>query len=167
MNLTDALILLPVLLVFFGLLYRRKLAAKPQDRETVPRRGIAVDGSNVMHWGGDPSLQTVSRVVAALKGKGLAPIVFFDANVGYKVDDRYYSARDLAGVIGLPERQICVVHKGVVADEWLLDFATDHKLRIVTNDRFRDWRVQFPIAAEKGRLVHGEWRSGTVVFRNL
>jgi len=164
---TDALILLPALLAFFVILYRRKPVDPPPPQEVVPRHGIAVDGSNVMHWGGDPSLHTVSRAIEVLEKNGLTPIVFFDANVGYKVDNRYYAEGDLARFIGLPERQICVVHKGVVADEWLLDFATDHKLRIVTNDQFRDWRVKYPIAGQKGRLVKGTWSNGNVVFRNL
>ena len=45
---------------------------------------IAVDGSNVLYWQDDiPSLQTVRRVVDALKSRNLRPVVWFDANVGY------------------------------------------------------------------------------------
>lgn len=71
----------------------------------------------------------------------------------------------MAGIAGVPPQHVCVVDKGVIADESILMFATDHHLRIVTNDRYRDWRIRFPRAAEKGALVGGTWRQGAVIWR--
>lgn len=130
-----------------------------------PPNAILVDGSNVMHWGQEPSAFVLSRVLSSLREKGYAPIVFFDANVGYVLDDHYYDEAKLAPVIGSPAEHICVVSKGVIADVAILAFAADHELRVVTNDQFRDWRVQFPIAGRKGQLVRGTWRDGSVVWR--
>ena len=161
------IILLPSLLAFLVLLVLRPGAVQPPlpDGSALPPNAIVVDGSNVMHWAGDPSLKVLSRVLQTLQKRGLAPILFFDANVGYVISDRYYNEATLAELLPLPENQICVVDRGVVADEAILSFATDHDLRIVTNDRYRDWRQQFPLASRKGALVGGEWRSGNVKWR--
>ena len=91
--------------------------------------------------------------------------MFFDASVGYVLDDYYYDEAKLAPLLGIPQEHICVVSRGVVADISILSMATDHGLRVVTNDRFRDWRVQFLHAAKKGVLLGGTWREGTVVWR--
>lgn len=150
-------------LLGFAVLYGRFLLREPP--QTAPVFTVVVDGSNVMHWGGDASAETLSAVLKSLESKGHTPVVFFDASVGYRLGDRYFNEAKLALLIGIPAEQICVVDKGVVADEAILLFATDRNLRIVTNDQFRDWRVQFPHAAKKGQLVRGTWRDGAVVWR--
>jgi hypothetical protein len=125
-----------------------------------------VDGSNVLFWGGDgPSAMILTRVLRALEEKGYVPIVYFDANVGYVLAKRYYNESRMAGMIKIPKRHICVVDKGVIADEAILAFASEHRLRVVTNDNFRDWRVQFPHADKKGVLVNGTWQEGSVIWR--
>lgn len=145
-------------------LSRRRRAA-PARADGLPPNAIVVDGSNILHWGGDPSLKTLKRVLAAVKAHGYAPIVFFDANVGYKVSNRYLNAGDLAPRIGIGAGRIFVVDRGVVADEMILTYARDHQLRVVSNDRFRDWRGQFPMIAKKRMLVGGDWKSGNPVLR--
>lgn len=163
---SDLFLLAPSLITFLILVGLRKRNEKPAAKTGgVPENAIVVDGSNVMHWGNAPSVPVLSRVLQDLVGKGYNPVVFFDASAGYRLADRYYDEAKLAEVTGIPQRQICVVHKGVVADEWILMFATDHGLRIVTNDQFRDWRVAFPHAAKKGVLVRGAWRQGSVIWR--
>ena len=163
----DILILLaPSLLVFVLLIWQRVLRAAPVDLSPkLPQKAIVVDGSNVMHWGEEPSAHVLSRVLRSLESNGYQPIVFFDANVGYVLDDHYYNERKLAPVIGIKSEHICVVSKGVVADEAILAFASDYRLRVVTNDKFRDWRIQFPHADRKGILVGGTWREGSVIWR--
>jgi hypothetical protein len=163
---SDLLLLAPALIGFFVLLWLRKKPHKASEPDAeLPKNAIVVDGSNVMHWGGDPSAHTLDRVLRTLENKGFAPIVFFDANVGYVLDDSYYNEAKLASMIGTPAEHICVVSKGVVADEAILAFATDHGLRVVTNDQYRDWRVRFPLAGQRGKLLRGTWREGSVVWR--
>jgi hypothetical protein len=162
---SDLILLLPALLGFFVLLWLRGRKPVAQEQEGPPENAIVVDGSNVMHWGEDPSAKVLSRVLRELEQMGYTPIVFFDASVGYKLDDHYYDKSKIAWLIGVPAWHVCVVNKGVVADEAILAFATDHQLRVVTNDKFRDWRVQFSHADKKGILVGGTWREGSVVWR--
>ena len=138
----------------------------PVDQSAAPpANAIVVDGSNVLHWGTDPSVKVLSQVLRSLERAGHVPIVFFDASVGYVLDDHYYDEARLADLIGISASHVCVVDKGVVADEAILSFATDYGLRVVTNDRFRDWRDRFPHAARKNALLSGSWREGTVVWR--
>ncbi len=134
----------------FGL-FRKPAAPKPR---------IVVDGSNVMHWGGDPSVKVLHSVLADLSG----PIVFFDANVGYKLMGKHMDAEDLAPLLGLTPTQITIAPSGTQADGLLLDYAAKHRLRVVSNDRFRDWTVKHRWVRKKGRVVRGDWKSGRVVW---
>ena len=167
--LSDLLLLAPAAIVFaILLLLSRRDKAVPDVEENVaqedkvPSNAIVVDGSNVMYWGGEPSPLNLSLVLRTIEKKGYAPIVFFDANVGYVLGDHYYDELKLALVTGVAKEHICVVDKGVVADQAILAFSKDHKLRIVTNDRYRDWRGQFPHVKRKGALVKGTCQSGSV-----
>lgn len=163
-----------VLLVVL-LLTRKTKPAPPasttdQDRsviaDTAPKNAILVDGSNVMHWGGEPAAFVVERVVAALAREGWVPYVCFDANAGYKLEGRYMKARDMASLIGIPAARILVVDKGMVADEVLLHEAQKRGLKIVSNDRFRDWTGQHPWVKDHKRFLRGTWKEGAVVWQS-
>lgn len=138
--------------------------AAPVDRL---QNAILVDGSNVMHWGGDPSEKVLRHVIDRLKEQGLEPIVIFDANVGYKLQDRFLDEAQMARLMGVPRKQVVVVNKGQTADELILDQAAATDWRIVTNDRFRDWAVRYKFVKQHKRFVRGEWRGGNVLFRGL
>lgn len=148
---------------------RKKVSQpKPIKRDDgLPRNPIVLDGSNIMYWGGDPSAKALNHVIGFLAQKNFSPVVIFDASAGYRLSDRFMTEIDFARLTSLPERQILVVNKGVVADEVILDFATTHKLRIVTNDRYRDWSVQFPMVKQKGRLLKGSFANGNVAIPGL
>lgn len=146
---------------------KRGSKLRPHVPEFDPQKNIVVDGSNVMHWGGEPSAQILNNVLVALGEKGLNPMIFFDANVGYKLWDRHANARHIAPKIGVKADRIVVAPSGTTADELLLEFAVRNSLRVVTNDRFLDWRVQFPKTGETGFLVKGLWKEGSVVLRGL
>lgn len=145
--------------VLYGMFLRRV------RRPSIPDFSIVVDGSNVMYWGGDPSAHVLTQVLRALEGAGHTPLVIFDASVGYRLGDQYFDEVKLSRLIGLPSSQIVVVNKGVIADDAILSFATDQNLRIVSNDQFRDWRVQFPHVAKKGQLLRGTYSHGAVHWR--
>lgn len=148
--------------------HRPKTKPKPERQEQLdPTSFIVVDGSNIMHWDGEPSERVVNRVLVALQKKGFVPLVYFDANVGYKLWDRYANADYVAPRIGVKPDQVLIVPKGVTADERLLEYATATGLRVLTNDRFLEWRTRFPKAGDKGFLVKGTIRDGTVMFRGI
>lgn len=141
---------------------------RPQQGSAKPRRverWILVDGSNVMHWKDEVAqLATVCDVVQALTARGFSPGVMFDANVGYKVGNRYQDDLELAQRMGLPEDRVLVVTKGTPADPYLLKCARDLGARVVTNDRFRDWAADHPQVREPGFLIRGGYRNGKLWF---
>ena len=154
-------------LFVFAILQVMRVRSARRPISLDPDKYIVVDGSNVMHWGGEPSVLVLARVLAALVKAGLTPIVYFDANVGYKLWGRHANDAAISRKLGLDPRLVIVAPSGVTADELLLVAAVDNGLRVVTNDRFLDWRVQFPKAGKKGFLVKGEWRQGSVMLRGL
>ncbi len=124
---------------------------------------VVLDGSNVMHWkDGAPDLQPVREVIADLAQRGFRAGVVFDANAGYKLEGRYRHHQVLARQLGLPRNRVMVVNKGEVADETILRVAQDFGARVVSNDRFRDWRDDFPQVAEPGFLISGRYRQGAL-----
>jgi hypothetical protein len=130
-----------------------------------PLRWIVVDGSNVLHWQDEtPLIETVRLVCADLQSRGFSPLVWFDANVGYKINDRYMGQDWLARLIGLPSRQVFVAAKGTPADPLLLEGAAKMNTNVVTNDRFRDWSEQFPQVKQRGFLIRGRVRAGVVTL---
>ena len=124
---------------------------------------VVVDGSNVMHWlDGKPRVEPLLQVVAALKRRGFAPGVVFDANVGHKLAGHSAHEGAMAKLLGLPVNWVIVVGKGVVADAVILQAARDLQARIVTNDRFREWVEAHPEVAEPGFLIRGGFREGVL-----
>jgi hypothetical protein len=122
---------------------------------------VILDGSNVMHWRDNtPQVETLREVIVALERAGFAPGIVFDANAGYKLVGRYLDRRDLAAVLGLPLSRVMIVDKGEPADPVILTAARDHGVRIVTNDRFRDWEGSYPDIAKAGMLIRGGYRDG-------
>lgn len=124
---------------------------------------IVVDGSNVLYWDREtPDLSSVRHIIDVLKSEGYSPVVWFDANVGYLIGDRYLGPRPLADFLGLPFKYVFVAAKGTPADPFLLNGAERLGARVVTNDRFRDWEEEFPRIREDGFLVRGYIRGEEV-----
>lgn len=161
--------LLGSLYAFLGALFR---GPKP-DTTVLPARvprppkptgpPIFVDGSNVMHWGGQgPSARPLALVLGQLQAKGFVPVVWFDANVGYKLGGQHMGRLDLARMLSLPPASIHLAPSGQPADPLVIKAALDAKARLVSNDRFMDWREQFPGLRAKHVLVKGTVRGDHV-----
>ena len=115
---------------------------------------IVLDGSNVMHSGPiGPSLDAVRFVIDRVRAQGLEPVIWFDANVGYKIGDRYLGPAALARRLGCAKDRVHVAPKGTPADPLLLEHAVKLNARVVSNDRFRDWQVDFPDLGRDDFLV--------------
>lgn len=152
--LPDEVLTLAVLLGIAGLV-RVLLVRSPR------RRYIVLDGSNLMHWqDNQPRLASVRAVIDRVQAQGYRPVVWFDANAGYLIGDRWLGPRDLSRRLGLPMRQVFVAPRGVPADPLLLEGARRLGAPVVTNDRFRDWRDRYPWLAEPGFLIRGRVQDG-------
>ncbi len=160
-SLAGAVIILVIVAWVLALLATRH---RPAQGGTA-KEGVIVDGSNVMHWGGDPSVKALQAVIGSLIARRLEPFVVFDANVGYKLSDRYLDDAPMAEMIGLSADRVLVVEKGVSADERILAMAREHDACVVSNDRFRDWTVKHPWVRKKGRMMRGTYRNGAVKWQ--
>ena len=158
-------VLASLVVVLLGAIWLWRRQATPRGGRRGAGPTILVDGSNVMHWNGEASSLVLARVVAALRARGERPHVYFDANAGYKLGKGYLGPAALGAMIGLPAQRVTVADRGTPADPLLLAHAARSRLRVLSNDRFRDWRVQFPQAARKGAIVRGDWRGGAPVLR--
>lgn len=117
---------------------------------------VVVDGSNVLYWDGEtPNFRSVESVIDILKQEGFLPVVWFDANVGYLIGDRYVGPSALADRLELPRRRVFVAPKGTPADPLLIKNAKALKASVITNDRFRDWEESFPFIRQNGFLIRG------------
>ena len=122
---------------------------------------LVVDGSNVMFWQDNtPKIETLAAVVTQLDAEGFDSFVVFDANVGYKIGNKYQRSATLARYLSLPAEQVVVVQKGAPADPAILAAARQVGARIVTNDRYRDWVADHPEITETGHLIKGGYRDG-------
>ena len=131
------------------------------------RRYVLVDGSNVMYWRDEtPDLTPVKAVIDLIRRHGAVPVVWFDANVGYLIWDRYRGDQFLATQLGLPSRQVNVAPKGTPADQPILEAASLLGAQVVTNDKFRDWVGAFPFLRDRDVLVGGRYGAGRVQLRN-
>ena len=144
-----------------------------RGRKAVAGRGtteawILIDGSNVMHWqDGVPDLAPLLGVVERLQDMGYVPGVVFDANAGWKLQGRYLHDAELAWLLGIEDRQVLVVPKGSPADAFLLETAREFGVRIVTNDRYRDWAGKHPEVQDPEFLIRGGVRAGEVWLSGL
>ena len=135
-----------------------------QDKYNAPK-AVVIDGSNVMYWfDGTPRIEPVQDVVHHLSRLGFAPEVFFDANAGYLFAGQYLGSKPLGRLLNLPTGSVTVVPKGDAADPYILHAAQDTDAIIITNDNYRDWVSQFPLASEPGRLIKGTFQEGELCF---
>lgn len=161
-ELSDLLLLAgPCVLASVILLIKTRWGSRRSQGAVRPR--IILDGSNIMHWkGAGPDVAAVKDAIQLLSARGYVPGVVFDANVGYKLFDRYQGDAALAKLLGLPRDQVIVVARGTPADEVILAAARDYKARVVSNDRYRDWHDQHPEVADGSRLMRGGYRAGQI-----
>ena len=147
------------------ILERRRRRRRSGGTPPPERRWVVIDGSNVMFWQDEtPSLSTVSAVVGEVRKAGLTPLVWFDANAGYKVGDRYMNPRDLSQAIGVSRKQVRVAPRGSPADPLLLEDAAKLGTGVVSNDRYRDWAESFPSVTKPGVLVRGRMQGGAALL---
>lgn len=144
---------------------RARSAQRKRAAREAPRKWVVVDGSNVLYWQDEtPSLTAVTAVLNEVQRAGMTPLVWFDANVGYKVGTSYMNPADLARALGVSRKQVRVAPKGSPADPLLLDEAAKLGTGVVTNDRYRDWVESYPSVAQPGVLVHGRLQDGAVTL---
>lgn len=131
------------------------LVAPKSSRKSGP--DIAVDGTNVMYWDGEADLRTLRAVVDVLRSKGAQPFVFFDASSRHHLKQPDLNQAGFAKALGLKRDRVMVCPAGTEADAFILKYARDEGLAVVSNDRFGDRAQQVKgIKLIKGGVANGK-----------
>lgn len=138
--------------------------AKPKaSKSKTGQQQVVVDGTNVIYWNGDPDLDSLRIVVAALRKRGLTPMVFLDASTRHHLKQPDLDAGGFAKALGIKPPQITICPAGTEADAFIVKYAKTHRLPIVSNDRFGDRAQQV-----KGiKRINGVIAGGKVIFEGF
>lgn len=105
------------------------------------KKVIVVDGANVAYIekskSGNPKVDNLLAVHSELKGKGFEPIIIVDASLQYEIDD----AEKFESLV--ENQTIRQAPAGTDADFFILETAREHKAKIVTNDRYKDYQNKY------------------------
>lgn len=125
--------------------------------------GVVIDGTNVMYWDGEADLRTLRVVVDKLRAKQLTPFVFLDASSRHHLRDKSLDQSGFARALGLERKQVTVCPAQTEADAFILKFAKDNSMPVVSNDRFGDRAAQV-----KGvKLIKGVIAGGKPVLQGV
>ena len=153
-------VLAAVLLAVYGWLRRRTVTAPPRKAT----RQIAIDGTNVLFWRDEVAqLQTLRVVVDHLRYQGIDPVIFLDASSRHHIGDKSLDEQKFARALGVPQKRVMVCPARTEADAFILQYAGEHKLPVVSNDRFRDR----PREARNIRLIRGRFNGDRPILKGL
>ncbi len=156
------LILLAVLAALLLIAFRRR--GRSKTPKAPKARQIAVDGTNVLFWKDEVALlSTLKKVVARLRHEGFDPVVFLDASSRHHLGDKSLNEVRFADCLGLTTNRIMVCPARTEADAFILEYAGQQKIAVVSNDKFRDR----PKEARNIRLVKGRFEGEKLVLKNL
>lgn len=122
---------------------------------------VIVDASNVAHFKKDknskPMLNNILMAVEALESKGDEFVVIADASLAHDIDNVEEFNKLVA------DELIEEVPSGNNADHFILELAEEENAKILSNDKFRDFKDEFlninsmriPFSFDGNRLVMG------------
>lgn len=142
---------------------RAEAPTKKSGKSRKPSSEVVIDGTNVMYWDGEADLRTLRSVVDQLRSKGKYPFVFLDASSRHHLKDPSLDERGFAKALGLKRDRIMVCPARTEADAFILKYAREHRLPVVSNDRFGDRAQQ----AKGLKLIKGGVAGGKPILEGL
>ena len=110
-------------------------------------------------------LREVGRAPVAPRGAGHDLAERTERLCAFPVEGPHLRHQPGERVLALPRSQVFVAPSRTPADPLLIAHAIRVRARVVSNDRFRDWREEFPALGDRGFLVPGRLRGGEVELR--
>ncbi|MCX7558120.1 hypothetical protein OS190_00975 [Sulfitobacter sp. F26204] len=154
-------LLLAALLCLWFLPAKTPPAGKPRRQTKEPQ--VVIDGTNVMYWDGEADLGTLRAVVDLIKAKGLTPFVFLDASSRHHLGDTSLDEKGFSKALGLRRDSVMVCPARTEADAFILKFAREKSLPVVSNDRFGDRAQQ----AKGLKLIKGGIAGGKPILHGI
>ena len=146
--------------------HTRRCAVRGVCCDGMSSRCFVIDGTNVVlaHGRARPELRYVLALGTYLRGQGLPFICFFDANMGYLLQEHASEQFDVFERLRIDPRwsaSLCVVPGGTEADEWILARAKSEGADVISNDKYRRhardhrwiWKRRHGFLAERERLL--------------
>ncbi|MEW6070101.1 MAG: hypothetical protein AB1485_05740 [Candidatus Thermoplasmatota archaeon] len=124
---------------------------------------ILVDGSNVawsLKKNGKPNIDNIEIVRLELEKQGYKPIIIVDANLRHLVSEEDKERLEK----WIDEEKVIQAPAHVKADDALLKFADERRLKIVSNDTFKGTEYVYPWLNEQNRRVPFTIIGGKVVL---
>lgn len=126
---------------------------------------VLLDGNNIYHFGlsHDIATKALKKLADQMRREGFRVVCFFDASIYHTLRDNNafnhserFSRRILHRIFGLADDEIYIVPSGTQADKYIIEtLAQMPKSFAITNDRFRDYQIQYPFLAKDQN-----WRKG-------
>lgn len=137
---------------------------------------IYIDGSNLIHWTKDHSIDThpLDVLCRTLRDANVDFLVFFDANIKYLLQEaglpvtpKDRSTKDLERIFELHTDEISVVPAGSSADDFILQRVHISKGMVISNDRYTDYRDIYPWLGNPERIHRGYVDKGQLYIPTL
>lgn len=145
--------------------FPKPMGDTPEAKQSGKKGGreVVIDGTNVIYWDGEADLRSLRSLVAYLVAKDIWPFVFLDASTRHHLKDTSLTKRTFAKALGLPESRVMVCPAQSEADAFILKFAKEQELPVISNDRFGDR----PKQAKGLKLIKGVMVNGKPVLQGL
>ena len=123
----------------FEIINARSMEKRSRKTELFKKKIIIVDGNNVAYQSTNkPTIINLIKVESFLRKKGYKPIIVISAKLKYIIDN--------------PRRLMKLVREGTIVevgtgdndDIEIFELAIEHDATILSNDRFLEYRDQYP-----------------------
>jgi len=132
---------------------RKKVVVQPVQPKAASFK-VLVDGSNVIYYGkkpgSKPTVKNLQLMIKKLEEKGYQYIVFADPKTRWALSSEEKSVFDQM----ISQGTVKQVPATTGADRWFLEYATNHpEYKVLSNDRFVDWKNRFPWVGDLNRFI--------------
>jgi hypothetical protein len=127
---------------------------------------IVVDGSNFVYenkkldqsgeW--RPDIEGIELIRVKLMVEGFRAVIVVDASLRHKIPPADRARLE----VWLNEGRVIQSPPGITADRVILQYAESNNLRVITNDKFREYVEEFPWIKDRGRFINCKIINGDV-----
>lgn len=139
---------------------------------TLPDETFAIDGTNLLHsWvdqtaGLNANARPLLTLLTNLLKNNYDFFCVFDANIEILLKKTHPKhAKDIQGLILSSPKKFFIVTGGTQADSVVLATANDRNLKVISNDRYKDYKTRYEWLESQhpDRLLHSNYVPGGII----